>query len=69
MKKFVFSHFSRHTDELTSKIIESDKSALEVVIDELIGHQWDFSDEEIKSIEDLKNFAFKCDEMIEIIEV
>jgi hypothetical protein len=69
MKKYVFSHISFFDNVLTSKVVASDLSALEVAIQELVNQGWDLADEGTSDLEELKNFAFNCECMFEIIEV
>lgn len=70
MKKYVFSHISFFDNIMTSKVIESDLSDLEVATQEFAGMTgFDPSGESIQNLDDLKGFAFDCDSMIEIIEV
>ena len=69
MKKYVFSHISFFDNVLTSKVILSDLDAFHVAHNEFCNMGWDLDDEDLETLEDLKNFAFNCDAMIEIIEV
>lgn len=69
MKKYVFSHISLFDNVLTSKVIESTLPMLTIAMQELVCKGWELEDEGIKTLEDLKNFAFNCECMIEIIEV
>lgn len=71
MKKYVFSFISFHDNELTSKVIESDLDITTVALNELQAKSWDVTEDGSMSptLEDLKNFAFNCDCMFEIIEV
>lgn len=68
-KKYVFSFINWFDNELTLKIIESDLSAIEVAIEQLCEFGWKPEEEDRKSLKHLKQFAFDCDAMFEIIEV
>lgn len=68
-KKYVFSHVSLFDNVLTSKVVESTLPILTVAMLEFQGKGWDLDDEDIKNLEDLKNFAFNCEVIFEIIEI
>lgn len=71
MKKYVFSFINFHDNDLTSKVIESDLDMTAVVINELEARSWEVTGNGSMSptIQDLKNFAFDCDSMFNIIEI
>ncbi len=71
MKKYVFSHISFFDNIMDSKVIESDLDALQVATQEFARMTGSYppGEENIQNLDDLKNFAFNCDSMIEIIEV
>ena len=70
MKKYVFSYISFFDNVLTSQVITcEDLDALTVAAAALQGKGWDLRDEGISDLEELKNFAFDCECIFEIIEI
>ncbi len=67
MKKYVFSWINFHENQLTSEIIDTEYSMLEVVREFLNNDGWEVQD--IQTIESLKEIAFSGDCMFEIIEI
>lgn len=68
MKRYVFSSFSFNEGTLTSKVIESNKSAFEVAKDEFYDRGWEpYGD--IENLDSLKEVAYDNDLLFEIIEV
>jgi hypothetical protein len=68
MTKYVYSYISFFDNVMTSVIIESDKTAFEIAKEQCELNDWQVY-EDITTLEALKQFAFECDFMFEIIEV